>query len=105
IEIIGDGEAKNKLIERYNNELNIVFHGYVENAELNRMIENNEYSILFAMGTSALEGCSRCIPTVLLPCADKSIKGRNNVYKYIHMNDDFSLGEYIDTPFESTGYI
>lgn len=105
IEIIGDGEAKNKLIERYNNELNIVFHGYVENAELNRMIENNEYSILFAMGTSALEGCSRSIPTVLLPCADKSIKGRNNVYKYIHMNDDFSLGEYIDTPFESTGYI
>lgn len=106
ISIIGDGPSRDDLEKRYRNidGLTIKFLGYVDNAGLAILFRKENYSLLFAMGTSALEGASRGIPTVLLPSSDRKIKNRDNVYRYLHDSNGYSLGEYINTPFESDGY-
>lgn len=103
--IIGDGPAKGMLNAKYGKMLNLTFCGYVNNDDLTDLFEVERFSALFAMGTSALEGCSRGIPTILLPSADGPIIKRDNVYRYLHLCDGFDLGEYLETPFESSGYI
>ncbi|ECE3831993.1 glycosyltransferase, partial [Salmonella enterica] len=107
VHIVGDGIAGKFLKENYVNSINmdVFFHGYVSGKKLTELFHNGNYSLLFAMGTSALEGASRGLPTVLLPCTDKSIRNRDNVYRYLHIDNDQGLGEYIDTPFEGTEYL
>lgn len=107
VHIVGDGIAGKFLKENYVNSINmdVLFHGYVSGKKLTELFHNGNYSLLFAMGTSALEGASRGLPTVLLPCTDKSIRNRDNVYRYLHIDNDQGLGEYIDTPFEGTEYL
>lgn len=105
VSIIGDGPARSMLEEKYKDKLNINFLGYVNNSDLTDLFETGNFSILFAMGTSSLEGCSRGVPTVLLPSTDKPIINRDNIYRYLHLSKGLDLGEYINTPFESSGYI
>lgn len=102
VHLVGDGEFRDATLNmcRKIKNINFVFHGYVENNMLSELFANNKYDLCFAMGTAALEGASRGIPTVLLPATDKEITNRNDVYKYIGEEDSISLAEYLDTPFE-----
>ncbi len=54
--------------------------------------------ILFAMGTSALEGAKLGVPTVRLDYSFKPIK-YNYLYKWLFEIDDFSLAQQINTNF------
>ncbi|MFS9729464.1 hypothetical protein [Enterobacter hormaechei] len=105
VSIIGDGPARSMLEGKYKGKLNIIFRGYVNNNDLTDLFKTENFSILFAMGTSILEGCSRGVPTVLLPSTDRPIINRDNIYRYLHLNKGIDLGEYINTPFESSGYM
>ncbi|NIF31120.1 glycosyltransferase family 4 protein [Enterobacter sp. Cy-643] len=107
VSIAGDGPARKMMEDKFfgRQDIKVEFLGYVNNSDLSQLFCDGHFSMLFAMGTSALEGISRGIPTVLLPCTDKAIEKRNDVYKFLHLSDEFTLGEYINTPFESDGYL
>lgn len=105
VSIIGDGSEKDTLESKYSQKLNINFLGYVNVNELTNLFELERFSALFAMGTSTLEGCSRGIPTILLPSSDEPIVNRDDIYRYMHLSNGFDLGEYLNTPFESKGYM
>lgn len=102
LHIVGDGTGKEFLQSLCSNISNIkaIFHGYIENSHLNNVFSEYDYDLFFAMGTSALEGACRGIPTVLLPSSDKPIVNRNDVYKFLAKQSSKALGEYLDTPFE-----
>lgn len=103
LHLIGDGEHRDSLIDECGkiNNIKLVFHGYMQNDMLNDFLTQNHFDLLFAMGTAALEGASRGIPTVLLAATNSPIVNRNDVYKYIDRQKSISLGEYLDTPFEN----
>lgn len=103
IHVVGDGKDKGLIQDKFKNVCNVFFHGFISNSELDDFFIKYNVRLLFAMGTSALEGVSRGVPTVRLPCADKSLKV-NCVYKFIHDQCSYSLGEYLGTPFCSEGY-
>ncbi|EFB9802357.1 glycosyltransferase family 4 protein [Escherichia coli] len=103
IHVVGDGKDRGLIQEKFKNVSNVFFHGFIINSELDDFFISYNIRLLFAMGTSALEGVSRGVPTVLLPCADKPLKD-NYVYKFIHDQCGYSLGEYLQTPFCSKGY-
>ncbi|MEG1089916.1 MAG: hypothetical protein RR299_03490 [Citrobacter sp.] len=105
VSVIGDGSGKGMLEKKYNQKLNLNFLGYVNADKLTDLFELEQFSALFAMGTSTLEGCSRGIPTILLPSTDEPIVNRDNIYRYMHLSEGFDLGEYLNTPFESKGYM
>lgn len=67
IYIIGDGECKEKL-ERMETapNINMIFLGTLERQEMKDILVN-KVDILFAMGTSALEGAAVGLPTVIIP--------------------------------------
>ncbi|KAA1194765.1 hypothetical protein [Photorhabdus heterorhabditis] len=110
IDIIGDGKEKNHIISlsekltKNTHNLKLNFLGYIENSYLNITFQKNNYDLLFAMGTSALEGVSRGIVTVLLPVVDKEITNKDDVYKFLHDIEDASLGEHITSPFSTKDY-
>ncbi len=90
--IIGDGDEMFDLkatCEKYSG-VNIKFLGEMNPSDLNSYLANN-VDVLFAMGTSALEGASRKIPTLLL---DYSYSKIEELYKfdYIFNSTGYSLG-------------
>lgn len=107
LHLIGDGDDIDKVKRNVMRAKNVTvnFHGFIANDSLDGFFENNNVQVLFAMGTSALEGLSRGVATILLPCSDVKIKNRDKVYKVMHLQGNNSLGEYINTPFESDGYV
>ena len=108
LHIIGDGkdvDIVKQAVDVFNQYLQVVFHGYIYNSGFDVFFLEHNISILFAMGTSALEGLSRGVVTILLPCSDREINCRDNVYKIMHRQNSNSLGEYIGTPYESDGYL
>lgn len=102
IHLVGDGQYRDEVLKMSKeiDNINFIFHGYVENNLIKELFAKHEFDLCFAMGTAALESASRGIPTVLLPATDKPITDRNDVYKYIGSEGDSSLAEYLDTPFE-----
>lgn len=103
IHVIGDGKDRLLIENIFKNKSRVFFYGFINNSKLNDFFYEHPIDILFAMGTSALEGASRGIPTVRLPCLDKPLI-KKDVYKFIHDQNGYSLGEYLDTPFCSEGY-
>ncbi|EBU4088990.1 glycosyltransferase family 4 protein, partial [Salmonella enterica] len=103
IHVVGDGKDRLLIENIFKSKNRVFFYGFINNLELNQFFCEHAIDILFAMGTSALEGASRGIPTVRLPCLDKPLI-KKNVYKFIHDQNGYSLGEYLDTPFCSEGY-
>jgi hypothetical protein len=92
--VIGDGESIS-ILSKYILKLDfpVQLHGVLEKDALDHFLVN-EIDTLFAMGTSALEGASRGLATVLLDpiCFDKSGKYR---YKWLFETEDFTLGEIV----------
>jgi hypothetical protein len=96
--IIGDGAWRSEIIpSNYKNNISIHFKGTVSGEELNDFLINNA-DILFAMGTSSLEGASLKIPSAIIP--HSMTKMDCDRYVYIQNTKDFCLGWYdsqIDT--------
>lgn len=108
LHVIGDGndyDKINAIAKNCGKNLEVILYGYIKKAELGSFFRKYKISALFSTGTSALEGVSRGVFTVLLPATDRKIKIRNAVYKIMHMQSSCSLGEYIGTPFETPGYL
>lgn len=95
LHIIGDGIHRNYLeqeISQYGSllhNINIIMHGVMIKDELNNFMANN-IDILFAMGTSAIEGAALHLPTVIIPSNSKKFK--NNDFVWLHNSVKFSLG-------------
>lgn len=95
--IIGDGDEMFDLkvaCEKFC-DINIKFLGEMNPSDLDKYLANN-VDVLFAMGTSALEGASRKIPTLLLDYTYNKIEG---LYKfdYIFNKTGYSLGTEFDS--------
>jgi len=98
--VIGDGPAREQikgwagsLLGKY---LKIDLIGEVEERQIEQML-NSKARVLFAMGTSALEGARLGIPTVLLDFSYRAIEGEY-LYSYVYETEDFTLGREINGP-------
>lgn len=93
--VVGDGESLEHLMAEaaaYKN-IKLTFVANVPPDQLDDFI-GNRVDVLFAMGTSALEGASRSVPTILLDYSYYPIKGLYR-FKYIFEAADYSLAELI----------
>jgi hypothetical protein len=93
--VVGDGECLEHLraeAAAYKN-VKLTFMSNVPPDQLDDFI-GSYVDVLFAMGTSALEGASRSVPTILLDYSYYPIKGLYR-FKYIFEADDYSLAELI----------
>lgn len=95
--VVGDGEALEYLKKGLKkiHAVQVKFLQNVPPVELDSFLNGN-VDVLFAMGTSALEGASRAIPTFLLDYSFKPIKGIYR-FRYLFDADDYSLAEEINT--------
>jgi hypothetical protein len=93
--IVGDGDSLDflKVSISHIKALQIEFVKYIHPDKLDSFLEE-KVDVLFAMGTSALEGASKGIPTYLLDFSYKPIVG-NYRFRYIHLTEKFSLGKEI----------
>ena len=94
LKIIGDGpyhKNLNSLKSKVSYEISI--EREIENNKLDDYLINN-CSILFAMGTAALEGAKLGIPTILLDISYKRINKEYN-YRWLYERDGMTLGENI----------
>lgn len=90
--VIGSGDGLDHLKEfsKKLKNINFHFHGSIPNELLGNALINN-IDLLFAMGTSALEGGIRAIPTVLLDvCTTHKLK--NYKYRWLYQTKNYSLG-------------
>lgn len=89
--IVGDGADYN-LIKKVSEKIKfkIIFHGAMENGDLECFLREN-IDLLFAMGTSALEGASLGIPTVLMDAITSTMSGTYK-YKWVFNTINFTLG-------------
>jgi len=89
VHIIGDGECKELIqIQKYKN-LNIKFIGILQDDELDNYLMNN-VDILFAMGTSLLEGAALKLPVVSIPYSYKNFK--YSKFLYLHEINGYNVG-------------
>jgi hypothetical protein len=91
IHIIGDGPEKNLInIENYP-EISIHFEGTLTNDDLVLALKNKG-DILFAMGTSVLEGAALKLPSVIIPHNMHSM----DCDRFVYLQDtrDYCLGWY-----------
>lgn len=104
IHLVGNGHEQDKVLNALEEFGQYEYYGEIKNTGFDEFFQKNNIHILFAMGTTALEGASRAIPTVILPCTDQEINSKDIVYKYIYEQKGYSLGEYINSPFCSSDY-
>ncbi|EHH0795223.1 hypothetical protein ABMX92_18845 [Vibrio vulnificus] len=88
--IIGDGDGID-LINQDDYSFNINMHGKLPYKEMERQLLSDA-SMVFAMGTSALEGCKFGIPTLLVNPLRKGEK--NVVVRWAFESKGYSLGEF-----------
>lgn len=93
--VVGSGAALNEIKDISNTCSNLLFdfRGEVSPESLSNVL-TEEVDILFAMGTSALEGAKYGVPTVLLDYSYKEISGLYR-FRYIYTAREFTLGEEI----------
>ena len=94
LKVIGDGpylKNLNSLKSKVSYEISV--EREIENNKLDDYLINN-CSILFAMGTAALEGAKLGIPTILLDISYKRISQVYN-YRWLFERDGMTLGENI----------
>ncbi|HIF9514543.1 TPA: hypothetical protein ACX6SS_002894 [Photobacterium damselae] len=88
--IIGSGNAINKILaDDYSFKVNKL--GFMEYGEMEDILNKNA-GLVFAMGTSALEGAKMGIPTILVSPLRKGETGGS--YRYTFHSKGFSLGEF-----------
>tara|TARA_A100001015_G_scaffold229700_1_gene259763 strand:+ start:354 stop:1598 length:1245 start_codon:yes stop_codon:yes gene_type:complete len=94
--IIGEGELLKKLLYEIHkiSSYKIEHINYLREESISKMLIN-ETDILFAMGTSALDGAKFGTPTVLMDIAYKKV-GKNYTYKWLFERDGRTLGENIE---------
>ncbi len=96
--IVGDGEPADVDILRQEvaqfHNIKINFIANIKPNQLGDFIEK-DIDVLFAMGTSALEGASRHRPTFILDYSYQIIKGTYR-FKYIFESSECNLAEKID---------
>jgi hypothetical protein len=93
--IIGEGEYNTYInMNTENNYFKIIRVGYLEKNKVDVYLNNN-IQLLFAMGTSAIDGARLGIPVVLL---DQSYSAINKPYKfkYLHNTINYDLGHPIN---------
>ena len=94
LKVIGDGpylKNLNSLKSKVSYEISV--EREIENNKLDDYLINN-CSILFAMGTAALEGAKLGIPTILLDISYKRISQAYN-YRWLFERDGMTLGENV----------
>lgn len=97
VHIIGDGDEKHRLLEKnLNNNIELIFLGTVTGEKLNEYLMT-KVDVLFAMGTSVLEGASLHLPSVIIPHNTEEFHCEK--YVYLHDSKDYSLG-WFDTQME-----
>lgn len=96
ITIVGSGEYESKLKQEVLklSKLLLVFIENIESSKLDDFLVGN-VDLLFAMGTSALEGAKLGVPTILLDIAYSSVS-RNYCFKWLYQQDGYSLGNLVD---------
>lgn len=104
VQIIGEGDGLEEIKNSYNAlvPFEIVYHGTIDPTKLDSFLINHT-DILFAMGTSALEGAKLGIPTVCLDAAYSRVHN-NYLYRWLHETKNYSLGYILhkDFPAENT---
>lgn len=100
LNIIGDGEAlgtlKKNVSKIRNSNINIKFHGFMEN----EYIVKNIYPIIdlaVGMGTSILDSSSVGIPTIIMDAHSTYINSSKIKYSWSFEQEGYSVGEYITT--------
>ena len=88
--IIGDGNGMS-LIDSSNYSFKIIQHGNMYYDEMERQLRNNA-SLVFAMGTSALEGSKLGVPTILVNPLRQGEKNFDS--RWIFDSVGYSLGEF-----------
>lgn len=90
--IIGDGDCKYLLLQKkFPEHINIVFCGTMDIDDVITLL-SKKADILFAMGTSVLEGASIRLPSVVIPNDIKPFVC--NRYPYIFESKGYALGWY-----------
>ena len=104
--VIGDGpdksdvEYKASLCE--NEYFEVVFKGEVEHTQIEQFLTKT-VCVLFAMGTSALEGGRLGLPTILLDFSYYPIGG-DYKFKYLFETEEYSTGDEVGTLEYKGGY-
>ncbi|MFD1802232.1 FkbM family methyltransferase [Mixta tenebrionis] len=93
VHIIGDGPEKKLILRENYKKSNIIFVGTLSSAELDSYLAQ-KVDILFAMGTSVLEGAALSLPSVIIPHNIHPINC--NSYVYLHDTQGYCLGWYED---------
>ena len=93
--IIGDGPYLRTLRKLANDlsRVDVVFHGDVGLSDL-RVLIDYKTDIVAAMGTSALEGAARAVPTILLDLSYKEIP-ENYRFKWLYEASGYNLAEQV----------
>jgi glycosyltransferase involved in cell wall biosynthesis len=93
--IVGEGPLRETIrAERFTHEyLSVAYAGTLDARALDRFLERDA-DILFAMGTSALEGAKCGVPTVLLDVAYGPVPD-GYVFKWLFESSEFGLGALI----------
>lgn len=89
--IIGDGDRKSQIL--LSNEIDIILCGTVRPEELEEFLAAN-IDILFAMGTSLLEGAKLSIPSVLIDASYRPFP-KGYKFKWLYESDGFVLAKML----------
>lgn len=102
--IIGDspGYDMNQLLKHQNDFFKIEHISYATPVEINEIL-TSRVSLLFAMGTSALEGAKLGVPTILLNFSYSQVSSEYR-YKFLYESKWFNLGELITPENIHDGY-
>lgn len=92
VNVIGDGKSKSLIDQSTLSPVTINMLGSLLDKELKTFL-TNETDILFAMGTSALEGAGTMVPTVLVDLSYEEIP-LGNTFKWLFEAKNFSLAEH-----------
>lgn len=98
--VVGDGEYEDKLFELSSQYFSITHIQYIKPSELNHFMLTLD--MLFAMGTTALDGAKLGVPTVRLDYSYSSIP-KDYKYKFFYEVQGYSMGERIDSDCFSNG--
>ena len=93
VHIIGNGNCKNLIKKNKFKNIEIIFKGTLSGENLDEYLVNN-VDILFAMGTSCLEGAALQLPVITLPYSYK--KFHINKFHFLFESSLFTLGTNIN---------
>jgi len=93
--IVGDGPYLNFIKEnlKLNSRVSVIFHGSISHDKLDYFINNN-FDIMTAMGTSALEGAKLHKPTIVLDFSFKKIN-KDYLFRELYNTREFDLAHLI----------